>query len=268
MKIYFLTYGDNNFYLSKKNLCYLAEESGLFNQVISLGPKDLGKEFKKEFKNVLNKPIGGGYWIWKYKIISELLNQINKNDIVIYCDAGASLNTSPKAIVRFKEYINIISSKDVSQLRMKCEDHFIEKYYTNKKLFDYFKVTTDSKIGTSTQLQAGHQFYKKNDETMSYFDDYSKVVSSDYNLITDFYSSEKQINGFIEHRHDQSIFSILSKMYKAYIIENETEFRTKPSMQYDYPFLSVRSYGHGKRDYFRYFFNRNKFLSKTIYFKD
>ena len=69
MKIYFLTYGDNNFYLSKKNLCYLAEESGLFNQVISLGPKDLGKEFKKEFKNVLNKPIGGGYWIWKYKII-------------------------------------------------------------------------------------------------------------------------------------------------------------------------------------------------------
>ena len=50
MKIYLLTYGDNGFYLSKKHLEYLAINSGLFDRVISLGPKDLDNKFKKNIK--------------------------------------------------------------------------------------------------------------------------------------------------------------------------------------------------------------------------
>ena len=48
MKIYLLTYGDNGFHLSKKHLEYLAINSGLFDRVISLGPKDLDNKFKKK----------------------------------------------------------------------------------------------------------------------------------------------------------------------------------------------------------------------------
>lgn len=269
MKIYFLTYGDRNFYLSKKNLCYLAESSGLFDNVLSLGPRDLDEEFKKTYSDILKLKKGGGYWIWKHRIIYNLLLEINDEDLIIYCDAGASFNTQPKAIKKFNEYIEILIDKNVSQLKMECEDGFIEKNYTNSKLFDYFKINRNSKIGNTNQLQAGHQFYKKNNETLDYFENYKQVLVSDPKLITDFYSNNtKQISSFIEHRHDQSIFSLLSKLYDAKIIKNETEFRNRIAEQYNYPFLSVRNYGHGKKDYAKYLLNRKNFLSQTVYFKN
>ena len=74
--------------------------------------------------------------MWKFEIIKTLLSQVNENDIVIYCDAGASLNTSKIAINRFNEYVEILSNPNTSQLKMKCENHFIEKNYTNKKCFN------------------------------------------------------------------------------------------------------------------------------------
>lgn len=266
MKTYFLTYGDNGFYLSKKHLVYLANSSGLFDEVVSLGPKDLDFRFRKKYKNILNNSKGGGYWIWKYEIIKNLINQINKNDIVVYCDAGASLNTSEKAVKRFNDYIEILREPSTSQLRMKCENHFIEKNYTNKKLFDYFDINLNSEIANTTQLQAGHQFYKKSEETLNYFQEYQNLIDFDVNLITDFYSSDIQIESFVEHRHDQSIFSLLSKKYNSKIIDNETEFRERPKQQFDFPFLSVRSHGHRKKDYLKYLIKRKKFLSNTIFF--
>ena len=86
------------------------------------------------------------------------------------------------------------------------------------------------------------------------------------NLITDLYSSEVQIDSFVEHRHDQSIFSLLSKKYSSFVIDNETEFRNRPYEQHNFPFLSVRSHNHGLRDYLKYFTNKKQFLSEVKFF--
>ena len=71
---------------------------------------------------------------------------------------------------------------------------------------------------------------------------------------------------FVENRHDQSIFSLLSKVYGCERIKNETEFKLRPSQQYDYPFLSVRTYGHGLKDKINFYINKKKFSRKIIYF--
>ena len=54
MKTYLLTYGDKNFYISKKHLISLANRSNFFDYSISLGPKNLSYEFKK-YTNILSK---------------------------------------------------------------------------------------------------------------------------------------------------------------------------------------------------------------------
>tara|TARA_B100000902_G_scaffold59643_1_gene66753 strand:- start:35487 stop:36290 length:804 start_codon:yes stop_codon:yes gene_type:complete len=267
MKIYFLTYGDNNFYLSKKHIISLAKRSKFFDFCISMGPKDLDYEFKNKYNEVLNYSRGGGYWIWKHRIISNLLEEINHGDVVVYCDAGASINISNPAKKRFNEYINIINSSELSNLRMECEKGYIEKYYTYTELFNYFDVKQESDIGNSLQLQAGHMFFKKNNDSKSYFKEYKKVLEFNIEIITDSLNNSNQIKNFKENRHDQSIFSLLSKIYGSEIIPNETEFRTKPTMQYEYPFLSVRSHGHGPKDYLKYFLNPKKFTKNTVFFK-
>ena len=46
---------------------------------------------------------------------------------------------------------------------------------------------------------------------MDFFNEYSDVISHDMYLISDEYNSSNQVESFVENRHDQSIFSLLSK---------------------------------------------------------
>ena len=73
----------------------------------------------------------------------------------------------------------MLSSSQFSNLRMNCEEGFIEKFYTYKELFRTF-TKPESKVGNSLQLQAGHMFFKKNKESEEYFKEYPKIL--DYNL--------------------------------------------------------------------------------------
>ena len=57
-------------------------------------------------------------------------------------------------------------------------------------------------------------------------------------LITDKYSGN-QIEGYRSNRHDQSILSILSKIYGCEEKENEVWFKQKEKLQFEYPFLAV-----------------------------
>lgn len=264
MKKFFLTYGDKNFSIAKKHLSLLAKESNFFDEVVALGPDDLDNDFKNQFSKILETKKGGGFWIWKHRVIKNLLNDLSNDDLIIYCDAGASLNY--KAEKRFTEYIEIISDSSFGNFRMECEPQYKEINYTTKQLFDYFDVPYSSEIAKSTQFQAGHMIFKKNNHTHDYLNHYSHLLNKDDELITDFYSSENQHEKFIENRHDQSIFSLMSKIYGCELIKNETEFKSRPSEQYEYPFLSVRTYGHGLRDKLDFMLNKKKYAKKIIYF--
>ena len=137
MKTHFLTYGDKSFKYSKKHLCALAEHSGFFDKILSLGPENLNYDFKENFKNVLSENKGGGYWIWKHEIINNLLDEINDGDVILYCDAGSSINNLPKAKLRFKEYLDIINDSETNFLRFEAEKQFLENQYTSKELFNF-----------------------------------------------------------------------------------------------------------------------------------
>ena len=100
--------------------------------------------------------------------------------------------------------------------------------------------------------------FKKSQDSMDFFNEYSDVISHDMYLISDEYNSNNQVESFVENRHDQSIFSLLSKKRGCVSIENETHFSSDPTKQYDYPFLSVRTYGHGLKDKLKFKINYQK----------
>ena len=87
----------------------------------------------------------------------------------------------------------------------------------------------------------------------------------DINLITDSYINN-QDNQFIENRHDQSIFSILGKIYDSIVLENETEFRNRKELQYDYPILTVRASNHGLKDKVKLMLFKSIYAEKTKFF--
>ena len=264
-KIFFITYGSSEFNISKKHLINLAKYSNIFDECIDYSFKDLSTDFKKKYSNILNHERGGGYWVWKHEIINNALKELNKNDLVVYCDAGTSFNYHAKK--RFFEYIEILNDSKFSNFRIESEEHHIEKYWTTKEIFNFLNIDIDSNIANSTQFEGGHLIFKSNEDSKEYFNEYKKLLDFDENLITDFYNKEKQIDGFNENRHDQSIFSTLSKLYGSEYIKNETKFKNNIEKQYDFPFLSVRRRGHGIKDRLKFAFNYKNVQNTPSYFE-
>ena len=91
---------------------------------------------------MLSQERGGGVWLWKYYFINKLINEISENDLLVYCDAGASLNFYAKK--RFDDYIEIINDSAYGNFRIECEPHFIEKEWTSRQIFDYFEINQES----------------------------------------------------------------------------------------------------------------------------
>ena len=85
-------------------------------------------------------------------------------------------------------------------------------------------------------------------------------------MITDKYQ-KNQNEGFIENRHDQSITSIIKKIYGTHLLENENQFQEKIHKQYDFPFLTVRRKGYGIKDKVNFNLFPNKFGKEIQYFE-
>lgn len=265
-KYYFITYGTKEFNTSKKHLLHLAKKFEVFDKCYSLSPRDLSQEFKREYNEILNLKRGAGYWIWKHHIISSLLDEINFGDVVVYCDSGSSLNYFAKK--RLIEYFDILNSSKYGSLMFECESDFIEKNWTTRQIFDYFNCSNDENLKNSTQLEATQMIFKKNDHSNLIFNEYKNALRFDSYLISDRYNNLNQDDCFIDNRHDQSIFSVISKKFKSEVLKNESNHKSNLTNQHLYPFLAVRTYGHGKKDKIKYALNYKNFKNIPVYFEE
>ena len=244
-KKYFLTYNSSkDFNFSNRHLLNLVESSNLFDGIFNYSPKDLSSGFVAKYRDILNMPRGGGYWLWKVDIIQQTLKKISENDILLYMDSGSTFNFRGKE--KFKKYCTELGDSSYGLLNFSTI--FKEKHWTTKNIFDYFNVDIDSDIANSPQLEATNLIFQKNKHSNYLLKEFTNLLEADRYLITDKYNSSQKLESFRENRHDQSIFSILGKKHNSYILNNETEFRNRKELQYEYPILTVRASNHGVKD--------------------
>ena len=161
--IHLITYGDNNFANAKTRLYNQATATGWFDSITLYGPNDLDSEFKNKFINILHQNRGGGYWIWKPYIIQNHLNIMNDNDILIYLDAGCSIN--PDGRTRLYEYIEMLNQSNECCISFQMPQH-IEKNYTIREIFQYFNIEQDCEIANTGQIMGTIQIIKKNSNSI------------------------------------------------------------------------------------------------------
>lgn len=264
-KLHFLVYGDSSkYYISKKHIANMAKKSDFFDSINVLSKKSLDERFLTKYNNILSRPRGGGYWLWKPYIILNKLNQINKNDIIVYVDSGSSFNYLARD--RFYEYINMLRSSEAGTLMFENLKENIEIKYTTKELFQYFKIDLNSNISRTTQLMGGHLMFKKNNHSEHVLNEFFKVIDFDDELISNYYDNSIQDDEFIANKNDQSILSLLSKTTGGISLENETFFEKGSDLQKNFPFLSVRHYGHGKKSIIQYYLNHKNIKNTPKYF--
>jgi hypothetical protein len=76
------------------------------------------------------------------------------------------------------------------------------------------KLNANKYLGTN-QHQAGANFYIINQITRNFINEWYEICCN-YHMIDDSLSINKENESFIEHRHDQSVFSLLSKKYNIF----------------------------------------------------
>lgn len=208
----FITFGagGQNYYDAGKRLIKQAKSTGYFDKIILYTDKDLknDKEFWNQHSNFISKNKRGyGYWIWKSYIIKKTMEIMKDGDILLYLDCGCEIGGSKQLFI--PEFFNYVK-KDKIIGSPAC----IEKEWCKKDLIKYLNVD-NKKILNSRQRQAGTSMYLICNETINLVNEWYKLCCN-YHMIDDSPSIEPNLDCFKEHRHDQSIFSLLTKKYKMY----------------------------------------------------
>jgi len=97
----------------------------------------------------------------------------------------------------------------------------IEMEWTNLETLKYFNLNENNLIVKSEQLIAGLLMFRKNKVTSKLVKDFYNIAIKNPNLFSDEFNNG--INEtFKEHRHDQSILSILRKKNNINSLSDET----------------------------------------------
>jgi hypothetical protein len=240
--IHFISYGDEKFKASKRRIYNEAVNTGWFNSIKCYGKEDLSIEFCHEFKNILSMNRGGGYWIWKFDIILNKLQEINDNEFLIYADCGCTIN--PTGYHRLNEYIEMIKNNRNKIISFQLKH--MEKVFTTKQIFESFNIPENHPIETSRQYVGGILIMQKCNNIINIFKDCLDKLRKNPLLITNYYNNNQR-SYFKDNRYDQSILSVARKIHGSIILPDETwninynaeQLKNAEDMK-KFPFLATR----------------------------
>ena len=181
-----------------------------------------------------NNSRGYGYWIWKYALVLEALESLPECSAVLYIDGGCALNIN--GTKRLLEYPKIaMSSGGLLLFDLGYPEVAHTKRDTGERVF---RKSSPSTWGTQ---RVGGIFITINvPHTRQFFREALTIASEhDYHYLTDAPSWKPEYLGFISHRHDQSITSMLSKKYGFPAIPDET-YPPERCIDAGYPIIAAR----------------------------
>jgi hypothetical protein len=231
-----INYANDAFRESQKKNTKTGIEVAGFDSVIEYSPKDIDKKFYRKNKYILRQLRGGGYWLWKPYIIFKTLmkREIKNGDYIFYADSGSYF------IDKIDFILDISKKYNQDIIPFTSNDADIEKNWTKKDVF--ILMGLDSRKYTETpQRGPGFILLKKSKKSKKFFKEFLKYAQ-DERIITDMPSElGEDPQGFVENRHDQSIFSLLSKKYnlKAFRHPFEIQNKKRDCPLGDYPQIAV-----------------------------
>ncbi len=204
MSISLISYATPGFYKSQKVLSNSAKKYGVhhvfnFNSIwLSL----FRTEFKIKNSQHFQHKRGAGYWVWKPYIIDLMMKKLNTNDFLIYLDSGIIIQKPVQELLSICSQNHGIMLFTVPNLNNKewiKRDAFIimncdnEKYYNSKHIVSNMVIL------------------KKNSYSVKFIKEWLRLIQN-FQLVSDSKNimGEENFMEFIEHRHCQSILTLLA----------------------------------------------------------
>lgn len=228
--IHLLSFADSRMRRSLYRLKNQAVKMEVFDNFFLWNEEELPADFRAHFKEKLVLGSRGyGYWSWKPEIIQHALDKINYGDRLLYIDAGCHLN--PFGRKRFLDYLDIVERQESGILAFQAltpDAQNSSLKYDGRRLFDqpnyrwikgdlldYFGARDNLELTNSQAIGAGVIFLRKCNQAISIIQEWRQIIWSRFDLLDDTPSSTPNLAGFIENRHDQSIWTLLCLKHKV-----------------------------------------------------
>lgn len=246
--MWFLTFGGGsvNYHNAVDRICKQAEEFEIFDRIIGYKCKDLPTQFpefwEREKDFIRSHPRGYGYWIWKPFLVLDTLERMNDGDILFYGDAGCELNIRGKS--RMMEYIEMTKERDTLFFQITRP----EFKWTKADSVMSVGLSMDSPILQSNQIESNAFFLKKTEVVLNLIREVKEIANKvHHHYVTDDRSLMPNHPEFVEHRHDQSLLSLLVKKGGFYYLPSEYQRRGERYFAPDwtrgknFPILTMRT---------------------------
>jgi hypothetical protein len=178
-----------------------ARRVGGLDEVWRLGPADLDPEFRRRNAEVLAAPRGAGYWLWKPYVVVRSLERLAPGDVLFYCDAASHFRSSAQPL------IDLCLRQDVVPFELP----YLERAWTKRDAFVLLGCDEPAFAETPQRL-ASFALFRKTSAACDLAARWLEAAQ-DPRILTDAPNVCGLPNhpGFVDHRHDQSIFSLLTK---------------------------------------------------------
>lgn len=199
--------GSQNYYDAVERLKKQANEIKLFDNIIGYTDEDLKNDnifWERHSNFITNNKKGYGYWLWKPYLIKKTMDKMNDGDVLLYLDCGCEINIRKKEILKY--YLEIIKNEYIIG-----SPGYNDKQWNKMDLIIKLDMNYDEYLN-SYQFESGAILFFVCDKTRFFVNQWYELAC-DYHNIDDTPSVHKNLDCFIEHRHDQSIFSLLRKKY-------------------------------------------------------
>ena len=201
-----VNYADKKFRRAQKLNSRTAGQWGA-DRVIEYGPDDIDEAFRRRNREILDTPRGGGYYLWKPYFYRKAYDELGEGDYLVYIDSGAVY------INKIQYLIDCMEQEETPLMIFSLERERIEKGNTKR---DAFVLTgcDETRYTDTPQSIGGYFVCKKAPEVEAYLDEVLQYAQ-DIRIISD----RPNVMGlpnyaeFADHRHDQSVISLMSKKY-------------------------------------------------------
>ena len=246
-KIVFVTFANTAFARTlermRRQLLSSSETKQLFAKFYFFTEKDLDQNFRRQLKPWLYRR-GYGYWRWKPYLVQKVLATLADGDVLVYSDAGCDYNA--KAIGRLREYIDRVMASKSGILVF--QDNQMEYQRSKGDVLDFLGVREKRNILCSNQFFSGCFILVKSKNSVDFVSKWNKICVLHPDLVTDKASCSPNPDGFLEHRHDQSVFSLLAKEFGALALPPEEFAKSNFA---NIPFMPSRHKEKSRREQIR-----------------
>ncbi|GHT52311.1 hypothetical protein AGMMS49982_12180 [Bacteroidia bacterium] len=209
-QVFFVSFADTRMRKSAARLTQQAIAMNVFDEIYILDERNLSVDFLSKFKDKLRGNVRGfGYWAWKPQIILQVMERMAEGDVLLFTDMGCHLN--PERRNKMLELIEKTKTASSGILAFQMRRN-TEKWWTKGDLLDYFGVRKRTDITESGQVAGTFFLLRKCQAAEKMIREWMAVFENNFELIDDSLSLSPNLDGFREHRHDQSIFSLLCKV--------------------------------------------------------